>query len=125
MNQKNTFTVIGVILVLQGILFYAMGDTLSAQTFPDLDAAGRSASINLLQVISMLSIVVGLISFAARNSPQVLWAFAVGFVLFALNTLKHRFIEHINVPVFAMVIQIVFALACVYLWVNTKKAKAA
>jgi hypothetical protein len=124
MNQKNIFKVIGVILVLQGIAFYAMGDKMSAQTFPNLDEAGRSASINLLQVISMMSILVGLISFAVRNSPQVLWAFTIGFALFALNSLKHVFINHINVPVIALVIQIGIALVCAYLWFQNKKPQA-
>src|ERR1035441_5099567 len=94
MNQKNIFAVIGVILVLQGIAFYLMGDKMSSQTFPNLDEAGRSASINLLQVISMMSIAIGLISFAVRNSPQVLWAYTIGFGLFGLNSLKNRSEEH-------------------------------
>jgi hypothetical protein len=121
MNQKNIFTVIGLILLLQGIAFYFMGDKMSSQTFPNLDEAGRSASINLLQVISMMSILVGLISFAVRKSPQVLWAFTIGFALFALNSLKHVFINHINVPIIALVIQIGIALVCAYLWFQNKK----
>jgi len=106
MNQKNIFTVIGAILVLQGIAFYLMGDKMSSATFPNLDEAGKNASINLLQVISMMSIALGLISFAARNSPQVLWAFALGFGLFGKNSLKHLFVDHINVPVFIDVNQV-------------------
>ncbi len=73
MNQKNIFTIIGVILLLQGFAFYLMGDKMGSSVFPNLDQAGSNATTNLFQVISMLSIVVGLISFAARNSPQVLW----------------------------------------------------
>jgi len=124
MNQKNIFTVIGVILVLQGIAFYLMGDKMSSQTFPNLDEAGRSASINLLQVISMMSIAIGLISFAVRNSPQVLWAYTIGFSLFGLNSLKHLLVNHINVPVVALVIQLGIALVCAYLWTQNKKPQS-
>jgi len=123
MNQKNIFTVIGAILVLQGIAFYLMGDKMSSATFPNLDEAGKNASINLLQVISMMSIALGLISFAARNSPQVLWAFALGFGLFGLNSLKHLLLDHINVPIPALVIQIGIALVCGYLWLQNRKTK--
>jgi hypothetical protein len=124
MNQKNIFTVIGVILVLQAVAFYFMGDKLTSNTFPDLDTAGRNATINLLQVISMMSILVGLISFATRNSAQVLWAFTIGFGLFGLNSLKHLIVNHINVPIVALVIQIGIALVCGYLWLQNSKNKA-
>jgi hypothetical protein len=125
MNQKNIFMVIGAILVLQGIAFYLMGAKMSSDVFPNLDEAGKNASINLLQVISMLSIAIGLISFAARNSPQVLWAFALGFGLFSLNSLKHLFVDHINVPIAALVIQIGITLVCTYLWMQSRKPHTA
>lgn len=124
MNQKNIFTVIGAILVLQGIAFYCMGDKMSSATFPNLDESGKYAAINLLQVISMMSIALGLISFAARKSTQVLWAFTIGFGLFGLNSLKHLFVNHINVPIAALVIQIGIALVCGYLWMQNSKSKA-
>lgn len=124
MNQKNVFTVIGAILVLQGIVFYLMGDKMSSSVFPNLDEAGKHASTNLMQVISIMSIALGLISFAARKSPQVLWAFTVGFGLFGLNSLKHLFVDHINVPIPALIIQIGIALVCGYLWLQNRKPKA-
>src|ERR1700684_4008412 len=122
MNQKNIFTVIAVVLLIQGIAFYWMGDKMTADTFPNLDEAGKNASVKLLQVISMLSIAVGLITFAARNSPEVVGAYALGFGLFSLNSLKHYFIDHINVPMAALIIQIAIALVCAYLWIQKSKA---
>jgi hypothetical protein len=124
MNQKNIFMIIGVVLLLQGILFYAMGDKMALSTFPDLNDSGKFAVVNLLQVISMMSILVGLISFAARNSPQAIWAFTIGFALFGLNSLKHMFINHINVPIVAIVIQLGIALVCAYLWMQQGKKTA-
>lgn len=121
MNQKNVFTVIGAILLLQGILFYLMGDKMAITTFPNLDDVGKEAAKNLLQVISMMSIAIGLISFGARNTPQVLWAYTIGFGLFGLNSLKHMFINHINVPIPAIIIQLGIALVCGYLWMQNKK----
>ena len=121
MKQKTAFTVIGAILVLQGILFYFMGDKMSSGTFPNLDEAGRNATVKLMQVMGILSITVGLISFGARNTPQVLWAYTIGFGLFGLNSLKHMFINHINVPIPAIIIQLGIALVCGYLWMQNKK----
>ena len=121
MNQKNIFPVIGVILLLQSILFYFMGDKMAADTFPNLDAVGKDAAKNLLQVVSMMSIIVGLIAFATKNSPQVLGAFTIGFALFSINSLKHMFVNHINVPIVALVIQIGITLVCAYLWMQGRK----
>jgi hypothetical protein len=124
MNQKNIFTVIGAILVLQGFAFYFMGDKMMADVFPNLDEAGNYATTNLAQVMAMMSITVGLISYAARNTSQVLWAFTIGFGLFGLNSLKHMFINHINVPIPALVIQLGIALVCGYLWMQSGKTQA-
>ena len=124
MNQKNIFTVIGAILLLQGIGMYAMGHKMMADTFPNLEANGQYAAINLAQVLAMFSILVGLISFAAKNVPAVLWAYTLGFALLGLNTLKHIFIDHINVPLFAPVIQLGIALVCCYLWMQSRKVPA-
>lgn len=120
MNQKNIFTVIGVILILQGIAFFTMCTKVAASSFPSLDEAGVQAVAVVITVIGMLSILVGLISFAARNTPAVLWAYALGFGLLCLNTLKHYFIDHINVPMPAMIIQILVFLACGYLWMKSR-----
>jgi hypothetical protein len=124
MNQKNIFTVIGAILVLQGIVFYFMGKQMLADAFPNLDDAGKFATANLSQVMAMMSIMVGLISFASRTTPQVLWAYTTGFCLLSILTLKHVFADHINVPVFAIVIQCAIALVCIYLWMQSRKTQA-
>jgi hypothetical protein len=122
MNQKTIFAVIAVVLLIQGVAFYWMGDKMAVDTFPNIDETGKVAAVKLLQVISMLSIAVGLITYAARNSPQVLGAYALGFGLFSLNSLKHYFVDHINVPIAALVIQIAIALVCAYLWMQKSKA---
>lgn len=116
MNQKNIFTAISVILLLQSIFFYTMGGKVVAEVYPNLSADGITVATTMMRVAAMLNIALGLISFAARNSPQVLWAYTVGFGLFALNTLKDLFIDKINVPIAAVVIQVGIVLVCGYLW---------
>src|SRR4030095_1996032 len=120
MNQKNIFTVIGVVLILQGVAFLTMCTKVAANAFPTLDEAGNNAVAVVISVIGMLFILVGLISIAAKNTPTVLWAYTLGFGWLCLLTLKHYFIDHINVPLPAMIIQILTFLACGYLWMKSR-----
>lgn len=124
MNQKNIFTAIAVVLVLQGLAFYFMGGTIGAESFPDLNEACRMPVTVLMTVIGVLSILVGLISYAARNSPSVLWAYVLGAGLLLCNTSKHRFIDHLNVPIPAMVIQLAIVLACGWLWMQNRSSSS-
>ena len=125
MTQKNVFPVIGAILVLQGIAFYFMATNVVSSAFPNLDEAGKHAPTILMQVMAVMSIALGLIAFAARNSADVLWAFCLGFVLFSLVSLKHLLIDDINVPIPALAIQIGIVLVCGYLWMRGSKPKSA
>lgn len=124
MNQKNIFTAIAIVLFLQGIAFYAMGDKIIASSFPSLDEKGIYAGVTLLQVISAISIIVGLITYANRGTANVVWAFLIGFALLSALTLKHLLVDHINVPTAAVIIQLGIVLACAYLWMQNRKAVA-
>ncbi|MFN0173872.1 MAG: hypothetical protein ACKVU0_04415 [Saprospiraceae bacterium] len=123
MNQKNIFTGIAAVLVLQGIAFYTMGDKVMAEVYPNLDEGGASAVLIMMTVVAMLSITIGLITYSARNSPQVLWAYTVGYGLILLNTSKHRFMDDVNVPIPAMVIQLGIVLLCGWLWYQQSQKK--
>jgi len=124
MNQKNIFSVIAAILVIQGIVFYLMGNKLMADVFPNLDESGNLAAAMLGQVMGAMSITIGLIAYAARNTPQVLWAYVIGFSVFSLVSLKHLLVDNINVPMFAIAIQIGIVLVCGYLWMQNKKVQS-
>ena len=125
MNQKNIFTAIGAILAIQGIAFYFMADNVVSSAFPNLDEAGKHAPIILMQVMAVMSFALGLVAYASRNTPGDLWAFFIGFALFSIVSLKHLFIDHINVPIPAIVIQLCIVLACGYLLVSGSKTKTA
>ena len=124
MNQKNIFTAISVVLALQGVAFYFMGDTIAGDSFPTLEESGRHSVGVIMQVVGLLSVLVGLISYAVRSNAAVLWAYLLGFGLLTLNTLKHKFIDHLNVPIPAIVIQVAIVLACAYLWSQNRNATA-
>ncbi len=124
MNQKNMFTAFAAILVLQGIFFYLMGGTIVSDAFTNLDESGKFAATNLMQVLSALSIALGLISYAVRNTPEVLWAYTIGFGLLCIVSLKHLLADNINVPIPALIIQIGIVLISAYLWMQSGKTQA-
>lgn len=121
MNQKNVFTGIAVVLILQGIVFFIIGDKMVLSTFPGLTEDCYRALGQILEVPSALSILIGLIAYASRNTPAVLWAFTLGAAVVLGVTLKHMFIDAIAVPLPAMIIQALIVLACGYLWLGVKK----
>ena len=121
MNQKNIFSAISVVLILQGIFFYAMGNKVVSDAFPNVDETGHNALVILMQVVSALSILCGIIAWANRTSTNVVWAYTLGSLVLLLDTLKHEFMDHVNVPVFAIIIQVLITLSCAYLWSQEKK----
>jgi len=125
MNQRTIFSVIGVVLVLQGIFFYFMADYVVTDAFAGIDEAAKSAPMVLMQVMGVMSITLGVIAFATRNTAEVLIGFLIGFVLFLMVSLKHLFVDHINVPIPAIVVQAGVVFACIYLRMQWGKAKAA
>jgi len=125
MSQKNIFSVIGAILVLQGLAFYLMATDVVTSAFPNLDEAGKAAPVILMQVMAVMSVALGLIAFASRNATGVAWAYCIGFALFSIVSLKHLLVDNINVPIPAVIIQIGIVLACAYLWMRSTNPKAA
>jgi hypothetical protein len=124
MNQKNIFNIIGVVLLIQGIMFFTMKDKTVTDAFPYVEYNGHYAAGKLMEVMAVLSVLVGFITFGARNTPQVLWGYSLGFTLLTVLSLKHLLRDQINVPIYAIVIQVVITLACCYLWMQSRKSRA-
>lgn len=125
MNQKNVFTVLGVLLALQGISFYVMGSKIAVDAFGDLGEPGNMAAKHLLEVMAALSFNFGLVAYATRSNPQILWPFTLGFAILLVVTLKHMLADGIHVPIWAVGFQILSLLAVGYLWWQNNKAKPA
>lgn len=125
MNQKNIFTVMGALLAIQGIGFYFMGSQIATDAFGDIGAPGNLAAKHLLEVMAALSFNFGLLAYATRSNPGVLWAFTLGFAILLIVTLKHILADDINVPIWAVGFQIISLLACGYLWMQNNKAQPA
>ena len=116
MNQKNIFTVIAALLILQGLVFFFIKTQIMASAFPAVDATGQEALSHFMEVVAALSILTGLITYANRTTPGVVWAFSLGTLVLIGVTLKHKFMDGINVPIPAILIQAIILLGCLYLW---------
>ena len=121
MNQKNIFTVIAAVLILQGLGFFFMGSQIAVDAFPNVDASVQGAVKIMLEVMSALSIALGLIAYASRTNADAVWAFTLGFAVFLGVTLKHLLVDDVNVPIPAVVIQVLIVLACGYLLMGKKQ----
>ena len=121
MNQKNLFSVIAALLLIQGVAFFIMNAQLMASAFPAIDATGQQALGKLLEVMAALSVLLGLVTYATRTTPNVSWAFTIGSLVLLAVTLKHKFMDGINVPVPAMIIQVLMVLAFAYVWSQESK----
>ena len=125
MNQKNIFSIIAVVLILQGIGFFLMGDKIIADAFTGLDANGLSAASTMLEVVAALSILSGIIAWANKTSANVAWAYTLGSLVLLCVTMKHLLMDGIHVPTFAWIIQVLITLSCAYLWLGKKETRAA
>ena len=114
MNQKNIYSTFGAILILQGLAFFMMKAQLVAGAFSTIDATGQQALSQLFEVVAAFSILIGLVAFASRTTPNVSWAFTLGTLILLAVTLKHKFMDGINVPVPAILIQVLMLIAFAY-----------
>jgi hypothetical protein len=121
MNQKNIFSVIAALLILQGIFFLVLGDKMVTDTFPGVDETGHHSLIILMQVPAALLILIGIIMYANRTTPNIARAFTLGFGVLVVVTYKHLLIDHVNVPMMAVVLQTLILLACGFFWSQEKK----
>lgn len=120
MNQKNVFTGISVVLILQGLVFFFMKTQIMTDAFPGLPTEAYHASGIMIEVVAALSIFIGLVAYGTRATPSVLPVFTLGSLVFLAVTLKHLLADNVNVPIPAVVIQVLIVLLCGYLWLGKK-----
>ncbi len=125
MNQKNIFTVLAAIGLIWSISAYTMGDRIANDSFGGLDEKGVFAVSIANQLVAAINLIVVLALFATRNHSNVAWAFALGFLIMGIGSLKHLLMDGVNVPVIGIAAQFVFAAVCGYLWLKERKKVAA
>lgn len=121
MNQKTIFTVLAVFGLIWSISLYTMGEQIANDSFVGLDEKGIFAVSIANQLTAAVNLIVVLALFATRYHSNVAWAFALGFLIMGIGSLKHLLIDSINVPVIGIVFQFIFAAVCGYLWLKERQ----
>lgn len=121
MNQKNVFTILAVIGLIWSFAAYTMGDQIANDSFVGLDEKGVFAVAIANQLVAAVNIIVVLAMYATRNHSNVAWAFALGFLIMGIGSLKHLVIDGVHVPLIGIVFQFIFAAVCGYLWMQERK----
>lgn len=125
MNQKNVFTVLAAIGLAWSVAAYNMGEQIAHDTFQGgLDEKGVFAISIANQLAAAINLIVVLALFATRNHSNVAWAFALGFAVMGIGSLKHLLMDGVNVPVVGIAAQFVFAGVCGYLWLKERQKAA-
>ncbi|HNR06327.1 MAG TPA: hypothetical protein PKM27_03370 [Saprospiraceae bacterium] len=125
MNQKNVFTALAILLMVQALAFYFMGGKIAMDAFGDLGEPGNMAAKHLMEIMAAFAFNFGLLAYATRSNSQVLWVFTLGFAIVVVVTLKHILADGIHVPIWAIAFQILSLLAVGYLWMRHNKVKPA
>jgi len=125
MNQKNVFTLLAITGLIWSFAAYTMGAQIANQSFDGLTDQGVFAMSIANQLVAAVNIIVVLVMFATRNHSNVAWAFALGFLIMGLGSLKHLVIDGVHVPVIGIVSQFAFAAVCGYLWLQERKVALA
>jgi hypothetical protein len=125
MNQKNIFTVMAAIGLIWSIAAYTMGDQIADDSYGGLDEKGVFAVSIANQLVAAINLIVVLALFATRNHSNVAWAFALGFLIMGIGSLKHLLIDDVNVPIIGIAAQFAFAAVCGYLWLKERQGAAA
>lgn len=125
MNQKNVFTVLAAIGLLWSISTYTMGEQIANDVIQGLDEKGVFAVSIANQLVAAVNLIVVLALFATRNHSNVAWAFALGFVIMGIGSLKHLLMDGVNVPIIGIIAQFLFAAICGYLWLKERQVASA
>jgi hypothetical protein len=116
MNQKNIFTGISVFLLIWALSFYFIGEKVVGDSFPGLGKEGMFAAMINAQLASTFLLIIALMVWATRKTPQVLGYFTIGTSVLVMVTFKHIFLDGVAVPILAPIFQSIVALLSGYLW---------
>ncbi len=122
MTQKNVFTFLAIMGILFSVGTYFLGNQVALETFPGLSDQGKIAVAHNQELFAVVYLIVSLALYSTREYSNALGAFALGFLIFGLNSVKHLLIDGINIPIWAAPLQLLVAAVIGYLWWKNKKA---
>ncbi len=93
MYIKLILTIAGIVMMIQGIVFYSFSEPLTVYMFPDVNDQAIQVGSTLRQLMAGGSIFIGIILFLSRKnvtsaSRRILFGSSLGFFLIFLIQLK-------------------------------------
>ena len=119
MTAKGVLTVSGLIMVLQGILFYIYAVPLTLNMFPEANDAGVLIGSSLREILAAGSVFIGIILFLSRkntssSAKRILLGACFGFTLVFLVQLKLVVTGEANVPILPLLVFSGLALTSIF-----------
>lgn len=128
MKTKNIITLIGLLNIVQGIVFYIGAETLTKQSFPESMLAGGGVEVGTAMhwPLAVACIVIGIVILSTRDlslgqAKKVLLYIGLAYSFFLLNGLLQHFTTPVIVPIPALGLIALIAILSIY---TSRTAKA-
>ncbi len=115
MTAKTTLTVIGIVMIIQGLVFYGFSVSITQNMFPEAGSEAVEVGAIMRQLLAAGSLFIGIILFLARTNvtsaaKRILFGSSIGFTLI-LAVLIHIAVTHdsVSVPVTPLILFAIFA----------------
>jgi hypothetical protein len=115
MAAKSALTVIGLVMIAQGILFYVFKEVITLDMFPGVNKEALRVGEIMRELLAAGSMFIGVILFLARTNvnsaaKRILFGASIGFVIL-LGVLVHISItnDDINTPMLPLILFSLFA----------------
>lgn len=120
MNQRNIFTVFSILLIIWSAFFFFVSEAVITGAHGNVSEEALRVGSTIAELSSAFIFIIGLLLFATRNVPHVLSYFTIGATVLVCVTFKHFLIDHVNVPIAALIFQPLIAIITGFLWYKDK-----
>ena len=109
MTARGVLTFSGLIMIVQGVLFFVFSIPLTQQMFPTATDAGIQIGVILRELLAGGSIFIGIILYLSRkntssSAKRVLVGACFGFSLVVLIQLKLELTSQANIPIIPLLV---------------------
>ena len=123
MTAKGALTVAGLIMMLQGILFFLFSEDLTQLMFPNAHEDGIQIGMRLRELMARGSFFIGVLLFIARTNTfsaarRMLWAACFGFTLILLIQIKLYVINGVDIHMLPFLVFAGLALTAMFVATN-------
>jgi hypothetical protein len=115
MGAKIILTIIGLVMIIQGVIFYIYSIPITQNMFPSAGVEAVEVGVVMRKILAGGSIFIGIILFLARTNvasvaKRILFGASIGFsILLALMIHISLTNDTVNVPIAPLIVFAIFA----------------